>query len=366
MNAKERNDEQPSAFHIHLGIQYVIGIFQTAFSLYAAYSFGMIPWYMNVKRPSKIVRSLQKKQKTPVAIIGTGNIGSDLLTKIQRSQWLTCVLFAGKNPDSRGIARARTMGIPVSDASIEAIIKNSRSIDIVFDATSAEFHQIHAPILRKLKKFTLDMTPSKIGTMCVPVVNLKDGLTSQNVSMISCGGQANIPLISAIMRIHPDVQYVEVVSSISSKSAGIGTRNNIDEYTQTTSDAIINLTGVAKAKTIIILNPADPPIYMHNTIYIPVKNPDMERITVEIKKTVALIIQYVPGYSVVLGPLYVNGKLIIMTEVVGLGDFLPAFAGNLDIINCAAVTVAEEYAKMHIYSESKFTGMTRKLKHQRN
>ena len=284
-------------------------------------------------------------KKARVAIIGTGNIGSDLLTKILRSPVLTCTLFAGNNPDSQGIARARSMGVRVSTKSLDAVVEFQKDIDIVFDATSAASHRIHAPVLKKLKKFTIDMTPSKLGHMCVPVVNLNRGIAARNVSMISCGGQANIPIIATLRRIHPQIEYVEIVSSISSKSAGIGTRNNIDEYTQTTSDGIMMLTGVKRAKTIILLNPADPPILMHNTIYVPLERPDMVRIARELAQTTQLVRSYVPGFRVVVGPVHVNGILTIMTEVVGLGDFLPVFAGNLDIINCAAVAVAESYAK---------------------
>lgn len=286
-----------------------------------------------------------KQTKIPVAIIGTGNIGSDLLTKVLRSGLLCCSLFTGKNPESAGIARARGMGVPVSHDSIGAIVQNPKICEVVFDATSAEQHAIHAPILKRLKKFTIDMTPSKIGTYCVPIVNLHKGLASSNVSMISCGGQANIPIIRSIMELYPHIPYIEVVSSISSKSAGIGTRNNIDEYTQTTSDAIMSLTGVKKAKTIIILNPADPPILMHNTIYIPIDHPDMSRIINRVNEVAVLIKQYVPGFALVLKPFYDHGRVSIMTQVVGLGDFLPVFAGNLDIINCAAIAVAEAYAK---------------------
>lgn len=293
-----------------------------------------------------------RNRKIPVAIIGTGNIGSDLLIKVQRSRYLTCTLFTGKNPQSAGIARAKEMGIPVSYDSVRALTDNPKTADIVFDATNAEQHCLHAPVLRRLKKFVIDMTPSKIGTLCVPIVNLKEGVSSWNVSMISCGGQANIPVIKAVTDMCPGVPYVEVVSSISSKSAGIGTRNNIDEYTQTTSDAIVALAGVPRAKTIIILNPADPPILMHNTVYVPMAEPDMERISTAVSGVISRITRYVPGFSLITPPFYDHGRVTIMTQVVGLGDFLPVFAGNLDIINCAAVAVAEAYAKKRLQSKA--------------
>jgi len=287
----------------------------------------------------------KKNKKVPVGIIGTGNIGSDLLTKIMRSDVLECTIFAGQNPDSKGIKRAQSMGVHTSFESIKAIQDNPNICQIVFDATSAKAHAVHAPLLKKLGIYTIDMTPSRIGNMCIPSMNLAEGIKAQNVNMITCGGQANIPIVDAIMKIHPEIEYIEIVSSISSKSAGIGTRDNIDEYTQATSDGIMQFTGVKKAKTIIILNPADPPIYMHNTIYASVKDPHIKLIRNKIKETVSKIQEYVPGYNLIVEPIYENGLLTVMTEVVGLGDYLPVYAGNLDIINCAAICVAEEYAK---------------------
>ena len=189
------------------------------------------------------------------------------------------------------------------------------------------------------------MTPSRIGKMCVPIINLNSSLKESNINMVSCGGQATTPIAKVIMEINPDTEYIEIVSSISSKSAGIGTRNNIDEYTQTTSEALMYFSGVKKAKAIVNLNPADPPILMHNTIYAKIKNPKIDLITKAIKIMVKKIQQYVPGYKLVLEPVFDNGKLTTMVEVVGRGDYLPIYAGNLDIINCAAIAVAEEYAK---------------------
>lgn len=288
-----------------------------------------------------------------IAILGTGNIGSDLLSKVLRSRVLTCVLFSGQNPESSGMLRAKEMGIPVSANSIQAIVDAHKTIDIVFDATSAKFHTIHAPILKKLKLFTIDMTPSKIGVLCVPYVNKSKGVESANVSMISCGGQANIPLIHAIRKVLGDIPYVEIVSGISSLSAGMGTRENIDEYTQTTSDAVVALTGVKKAKTIIILNAADPPIMMHNTIYIPFESPDMNAIEKAVSDVVLKVKAYTPGYTLIHPPFYDHGRIVVQTQVIGLGDFLPVYAGNLDIINCAAIEIAEEYAKQKLLVDRK-------------
>jgi len=287
-------------------------------------------------------------KKVKVGIIGTGNIGCDLLVKIRRSKYLECGIFIGKNRNSDGIRWAKSLGVNTSYDSINTIISEPDSCEIVFDATSAENHKTHAPILKKLRKYVIDMTPSKIGLMCIPVLNLSEGLSTCNVNMVTCGGQATTPLINGLIKIHPECEYVEIVASISSRSAGIGTRNNIDEYTQTTSDAIKKFTGVKNAKAIIILNPADPPIVMHNTIYAKIKHPKINAIEKELTTIAESIRQYVPGYKLTVKPVVENGRLTFMNEVIGKGDFLPTYAGNLDIINSAGILVAEEYAKRKI------------------
>lgn len=284
-------------------------------------------------------------KKIKVGIIGTGNIGSDLLIKVLRSELLECGIFTGQNPDSEGIKRAKALGVKTSFKSIKAISDNPNCCDIVFDATSAQGHLYNAPILKKLKKFVIDMTPSRIGKMCIPIINLEKSLKEVNINMVSCGGQATTPIAQAIMKVHPETKYIEIVSSISSKSAGIGTRDNIDEYTQTTSEGIKYFSKVPHAKAIVILNPADPPILMHNTIYAKIEKPNIDLLTSEIKKVVEKIQEYVPGYKLVLDPVFADGRLTTMIEVVGLGDYLPVYAGNLDIINCAAIAVAEKYAR---------------------
>lgn len=286
-------------------------------------------------------------KKIKVGIIGTGNIGSDLLIKVQRSDFLECGIFAGIDPLSENIKRAADMGICTSYESIKAIENDPNCCDIVFDATSAKVHLENALILKTLGKFTIDLTPSRIGKMCVPLINIEECLQIDNINMVSCGAQATIPIISAVMKSHPDTQYVEIVSSISSRSAGVGTRNNIDEFTQATSEAIKAFTKVPQAKTIIILNPADPPILMHNTVYAKIENPKIDLLTQEINTVVKKIKKYVPGYKLILGPVYENNRLTIMTEVAGLGDFLPVYAGNLDIMTCTAIVVAEEYARRY-------------------
>ncbi|MCF7907821.1 MAG: acetaldehyde dehydrogenase (acetylating) [Candidatus Omnitrophica bacterium] len=287
-------------------------------------------------------------KKTPVAIIGTGNIGTDLLIKIQRSSILECVLFTGRRLDSRGMQRARLLGVPISDQSIKAIQRNHNICDIVFDATSAKAHQYHAPILKKLGKIAIDLTPSKVGKMCIPVINMNQCLDENNVNLVTCGGQAAIPIAHAIMRVHPETEYIEVVASIASKSAGLGTRDNIDEFTQTTGDAILNFTGVPRAKAIIILNPAEPPVLMHNTIYAQITKPKIKKMTAAINDIVNKVQKYVPGYKVTVGPVAEGNRVTVMIEVVGLGDFLPKYSGNLDIITCAAVNIAESFAQKKI------------------
>ncbi len=284
-------------------------------------------------------------KKMKVGIIGTGNIGTDLLVKIQRSDFLECSIFAGRNIDSSGMKMAMEMGVKVSTDSIKAIEDDPTCCDIVFDATSAKVHLVNAPILEKLEKFVIDLTPSQIGKMCVPVLNLNECLDQTNVNLITCGGQATIPIAKAIASVHSDISYLEIVASISSKSAGPGTRNNIDEFTQTTREALSKFTGIKNTKAIIVLNPAEPPIIMRNTIYAKIDNPDMTLLHNEIHSMTKQIQEYVPGYRVVVGPILEDDRVITTIEVLGLGDYLPEYSGNLDIITCAAIKIAEEYAK---------------------
>lgn len=287
-------------------------------------------------------------KKVKVGIIGTGNIGSDLLYKVVRSEVLECGIFTGRNKDSEGIARAKAMAVPTSFDSLQAIINNPDCCDIVFDTTSAAYHAEHAVILKKIGKFTIDLTPSRIGMMCVPVINLAEALEATNVNLITCGGQTLIPIAKAIMDVHPETKYIEVVGSIASKSAGSGTRANIEEYVQTTTDALKTFSGVPAAKAILILNPAEPPILMHNTLYALIPEPNVAALTKKINEVVSAIQQYVPGYRLAMGPIVEKGKVTVTIEVVGRGDFLPAYAGNLDIITCAAIRVAEEYARKKV------------------
>lgn len=284
-------------------------------------------------------------KKIKVGILGTGNIGTDLLIKIQRSEILECGIFAGRNPNSDGIRVAKKLGVPITYDSIRYIQDNPNCCEIVFDATSAETHLYHAPILEKLEKFVIDLTPARVGKLCVPVINLDDCLKYKNVNLITCGGQATTPIAYAISIAHPETKYIEVVANIASKSAGTGTRNNIDQYIQTTGEALSFFTKVKKTKAIIGLNPAEPPVIMRNTVYALIDNPNIEKIYEQVHKIIKQIQKYVPGYRCILGPIYENGRITTTIGVVGLGDYLPSYSGNLDIINCAAIKVAEEYCR---------------------
>jgi acetaldehyde dehydrogenase len=236
------------------------------------------------------------------------------------------------------------MGVRVSDKQIDAIVDHAHLYDIVFDATSAYAHARHADIFRKLGKFAIDMTPSKIGEMCVPAVNLNECLALDNVNMVTCGGQASAPIAYAIGQTHRNVDYIEVVSSIASKSAGPATRSNLDEYIATTEEAIVKFSRCRRAKAILNLNPAEPCIDMQTTVYAKVSDPDPDALAKRLEDLVARMKSYVPGYRLVLPPAVEDGKLVVMLKVQGLGDYLPKYAGNLDIINCAAIAIAEEYA----------------------
>lgn len=284
-----------------------------------------------------------KKLKT--AILGSGLIGTDLMIKVMRSPYLECSLLVGRNLLSKGMAKALSLGVKISDQSIDAIVKDPGCCDLVFDATSASGHTKHAPVLEKLGKIAIDMTPAQVGGMCVPGVNLKDCLGLKNVNMVTCGGQASIPLAYVIGQVHKEVEYIEGVSTIASRSAGPATRANLDEYIATTEKGLKKFSGAARTKAILVLNPAQPCINMQTTVLAKVAKPDMAALAPKIKEMVAVIQKYVPGYKLVVEPTLENGRIIMMVRVQGLGDYLPSYAGNLDIINCAAIAMAEEYAK---------------------
>ncbi|MGI6383030.1 MAG: acetaldehyde dehydrogenase (acetylating) [Tissierellaceae bacterium] len=284
-------------------------------------------------------------EKIKVGIIGPGNIGQDLMVKLSRSKYLEVACVINRR-ESKGLERARSMGIDTSPNGIDYLIDNYKDdIQIVFDCTSAAGHEVNAPILKEAGMFAIDLTPAAIGPYCVPAVNLdEDMLALENVNLVTCAGQATVPMVAAINEV-ADVTYAEVVSSISSKSAGGGTRANIDEFTVTTKKALEKIGGADDAKVIIILNPAEPPIFMRNTIYTKVKNPDIDKIREAAFKCLKKVQDYVPGYRFILEPIIEDDIVTLMVEVEGLGDHLPIYSGNLDIINAAAVKIAETKAK---------------------
>lgn len=284
-------------------------------------------------------------KKLKVAILGSGNIGTDLLVKIQRSEYLECSMFIGRNLSSAGMTKAIDMGVRVSDKSINAIIDEPNSCDIVFDCTSAKDAVAHWKVLEKLGKFVIDLTPAKIGILCIPAVNLQEAIKHQNVNMVTCGGQASIPIAYILGKTQKNIEYIEVVSSIASRSAGPATRLNLDEYVDTTELGVRTFSGVEKTKAILNLNPAQPCIDMQTTVFAKVKDANMDVLKKELDIMVAQIKAYVPGYHILVNPIYENGRIVVMVKALGLGDYLPKYAGNLDIINCAAIAVAEEYSK---------------------
>ena len=290
-------------------------------------------------------------KKMRVAIIGSGNIGSDLLIKIMRSEHLICTLFTGRNLSSLGMQQAKALGVNISDQGIDAIFSAPDICDIVFDATSAQAHILHWEILRQLGKFVIDMTPAKVGEFCIPALNARTCIATgaKNINMITCGGQSSIPIASAIAAVHADIEYIEVVSSIASLSAGPATRANLDEYIETTEDALTRFSGAQRTKAILILNPANPPIDMQTTIYAKITNPDIPAIRQSVEAMVAKLKEYVPGYSLIVPPTIEGDRVLTTIKVVGNGDYLPQYAGNLDIINCAAIAVAEMIAtSLHV------------------
>ena len=286
-------------------------------------------------------------EKIGVAIIGPGNIGTDLMYKVFRSKNLEMKLMAGII-ESAGIQRARGLGIETTINGIQDVIarKDELGIRIVFDATGANPHLQHAPLLKEAGLYAVDLTPAAVGPYVVPSVNPEKVGAEININMVTCGGQATIPIVYAVARA-AGASYAEIVAAISSKSAGPGTRANIDEFTQTTARAIEIVGGADRGKAIIILNPAEPPIMMSNTIYVTVKDTSegyQQRITDSVNDIVATIQQYVPGYQLRVPPLFDGDKVTVAVQVEGAGDFLPVYSGNLDIINCAAIDCAEKIA----------------------
>ena len=288
-------------------------------------------------------------KKLKAVIIGPGNIGTDLLMKMQRSNWIEPVWMVGVDPQSEGLKRARDMGIKTCDQGIDGILDNiiDDDIRIAFDATSAYVHAENSRKLNELGVMMVDLTPAAIGPFCVPPVNLTQHTQQleMNVNMVTCGGQATIPMVAAVSQVQP-VNYGEIVATVSSKSVGPGTRKNIDEFTRTTPKAIEQVGGAANGKAIIIINPAEPPMLMRDTVHCLLESePDQAAIIQSVHEMVEQVKKYVPGYRLVNGPVFDGKRVSMFLEVEGLGDFLPKYAGNLDIMTAAALRTAEMFAE---------------------
>ncbi|WP_068076869.1 acetaldehyde dehydrogenase (acetylating) [Novosphingobium lentum] len=310
--------------------------------------------------------------RTKVAIIGSGNIGTDLMIKVMRlSRTLEMGAFVGIDPESDGLKRAERLGVPITAEGVDGLVAmpGFAEIEIVFDATSAGAHQHHNAVLQAHGKRVIDLTPAAIGPYTIPPVNGEAHLDAPNVNMVTCGGQATIPIVAAINRV-ARVHYGEIVASIASKSAGPGTRANIDEFTETTSQAIMDVGGATRGKAIIVLNPAEPPLIMRDTVYCLCEDGDRDAIRASIEAMVAEVQTYVPGYRLKQAvqfesigdnqPLripemaetgrteFTGLKVTVFLEVEGAAHYLPAYAGNLDIMTSAALRTAEKIAaRMH-------------------
>jgi acetaldehyde dehydrogenase len=277
-----------------------------------------------------------------VAIIGSGNIGTDLMIKVERSPMLELAGVAGIDPESDGLRRAREHGHVATDGGLAALLDMVDGIDLAFDATSAHAHPEHARLLVVRGIASVDLTPAALGPAVVPPVNLTEHAGAPEVTLITCGAQATIPIVAAIGRV-ARMRYAETVSTVASRSAGPGTRQNIDEFTSATARGLETIGGADEAKAIIILNPAEPPIMMRNTIYAELEDPDRDAVEAAIREAVAGVAEYVPGYRLTTDPLIGDDLATVMVEVEGAGDNLPPYAGNLDIMTSAAVRVAELY-----------------------
>ena len=291
--------------------------------------------------------------KIKCALIGSGNIGTDLLYKVLRSEVLEPVWMVGIDPDSEGLARARELGIKTTHEGVDGVLPHlaADGVQIAFDATSAYVHKDNSDKMNAHGVFMVDLTPAAIGPLCVPPVNLDDLAETMNVNMISCAGQATIPIVYGVSRVQ-GVEYAEIIASLASLSIGAGTRANLDEFTYTTSNAVCAVGGAKRGKALCIINPADPPMIMRNTIYCMTEDePDQAKITASLMEMIEKVQKYVPGYRLVNGPVFEGNKVAVFMEVAGLGDYLPTYAGNLDIMTAAACRTAEMYAEKILSGE---------------
>ncbi len=288
-------------------------------------------------------------KKIKAAIIGPGNIGTDLLMKAMRSDLIEPVWMVGVVAESPGLARAKDMGLKTTSEGVDGMLPTMQDdgVQICFDATSAYVHEENSRKVTERGAVMIDLTPAAIGPFCIPPVNLADAVAQKkmNVNMVTCGGQATIPLVAAVSRVQ-EVSYGEIIATVSSKSAGPGTRKNIDEFTRTTAKGIEVVGGAKSGKAIIIINPAEPPLIMRDTVHcLTAHPPDEDAITQSIHDMVSEVQKYVPGYTLKNGPVFDGNRVSIYMEVEGLGDFLPKYAGNLDIMTAAGLRTAEMYAE---------------------
>jgi len=290
-------------------------------------------------------------EKVPCAILGSGNIGTDLMYKLQRSERLEPRAVIGIDPDSDGLKRAAAAGLETSAEGVDWIVAHPEECRFVFEATSAGAHRANAPKIAAAGLQSIDLTPAKLGPGVVPVVNLEQHIQAPDVNMITCGGQATIPMVAAVSAVTP-VPYAEIVATIASLSAGPGTRESIDAFTRTTAKGLEEIGGAERGKAIIILNPADPPLMMRDTVFCQI-SPDADRdaIRASIEAMREKVATYVPGYRLRGEPQFDDDKVAIFIEVEGAADYLPAYAGNLDIMTAAAVAVGEELARLRERAE---------------
>ena len=274
-------------------------------------------------------------------IIGTGNIGTDLLLKILKTNFITPVIFAGRRLDSDGMKIATQKNVQITDKGIQYFIDNPNYCDVVYDCTSAADAKLHAKVFADQGIKVIDLTPAKVGPLCVPSINSRVILDYDNVNMITCGGQASMPMLNLISKYCDKLDYIEVVSQIASKSAGMATRINVDSYIHTTEMAIKQFTKCENCKVILNLNPAEPCVDMQTTMFLKFQNIDFEDLVEEIYKKIKELKTYIPHYELVLPPVINDDTLVLSIKVKGSGDYLPEYAGNLDIINCAAIEVTK-------------------------
>jgi acetaldehyde/propanal dehydrogenase len=294
--------------------------------------------------------------KIKVAIVGSGNIGTDLMYKAKRSKLIEPVWMVGIDPNSDGLKRARDMGLKTTHEGVDGLVPHmdSDQIRIVFDATSAYVHAENSRKVNEKGALMIDLTPAAIGPFCIPPVNLMDhvGKNEQNVNMVSCGAQATVPMVAAVSRVQP-LEYAEIVATVASKSIGPGTRQNIDEFTRTTSSAVQKVGGAKRGKAIIIINPAEPSIMMRDTVHcLTETEPKRDEIIESVHAMLKEIQKYVPGYQLKNGPVFDGRRVSTFMEVEGLGDYLPKYAGNLDIMTAAAQRTAEMFAENMLSGKS--------------